>query len=351
MANVNVTATIEPYRKGMPFGEWVERLEFYFTLNDVVDEAKRAYFVTLSGPVIFHELKLLFPTRNLVTVSYDDMIARLRTRLDKTESDLIQRLKFNNRMQQPDESVEDFVLSVKLQAEFCSFGDFKDLAIRDRILAGVREKSLRGRLLNEENLTLAIAEKIIATWELAGKNAKNLNSNNEDQYGQIVSMQQASPKIGSAMNKLMAVCNAVNANNEREHLNSPRVPLKERLGYKPYDQKLDHTVRSRGQSWRETEKFRPGEWRQKLSYADVICHFCGMKGHVKRKCFKLKNMRRGAVNLVSQYQSGPSDDHSISDLLSRMRTEDSDSDNEDTGGNGNWKRSPNGSSKSAEVHY
>lgn len=170
---VNVSTTIEPYRKGTPFGEWVERLEFYFSYNNVSNEHKRACFITLSGPIIYHELKLLFPTNNLKEVSYEDMVAKLRTRIDKTESDLIQRLKFNNRTQQPDETVEDFVLSVKLQAEFCSFEGFKDVAIRDRILAGVRDKSLRERLLNEEKLTLATAEKIIATWELAGKNRKD----------------------------------------------------------------------------------------------------------------------------------------------------------------------------------
>lgn len=322
MSKVNVTTTIEPYRKGTPFGEWVERLEFYFSLNNVSPGDKKAYFITLSGPVIYHELKLLFPTSNLTDVSYDDMITKLRTRLDKTESDIIQRLKFNNRVQQPDETVEDFVLSVKLQAEFCSFGDFKDLAIRDRILAGVREKSLRERLLNEDKLTLAIAERIIATWELAGKNAKNLNNNDDDQYGRIASLAPAS-KVGTSMRKLLAVYNG------GEMESSPRVPVRDRLGYRPYSRRVEDTTRYKKQSWRETEKFKPGQWRQKPSYADMICNFCGAKGHIKRKCFKLKNMRRDTVNMLNDYEPEASEDGHIANLLSRMRTEESDSDADD----------------------
>lgn len=87
----------------------------------------------------------------------------------------MQRLKFNVRVQQPDESLEDFVLSVKLQAEFCNFENFKEMAIRDRIVAGIRDKALQQRLLNEEKLTLGCAEKLVATWEITRNNAKNMD--------------------------------------------------------------------------------------------------------------------------------------------------------------------------------
>ncbi|XP_062711362.1 uncharacterized protein LOC134289499 [Aedes albopictus] len=331
MSNVNVTTTIEPYRKGAQFGEWVERLEFYFSLNNVSADAKRACFITLGGPVIFHELKLLFPTSNLTTVSYEDMVAKLRTRLDKTESDLIQRLKFNNRIQQPDETVEDFVLSVKLQAEFCSFEGFKEVAIRDRILAGIREKSLRERLLNEDKLTLEKAEKIIATWEIAGKNARNLSNNDNDQYGRIASLTHPSAKIGSSMKKLLSVYNGGRTYNGGELDNSPRVSVKDRLGRRPYSKRVEDTARFRRQSWGDAGKPRSGEWRQKPNYAEMTCNFCGVKGHIKRKCFKLKNMKRDTVNMLNDYEQEASTSTTghIANLLNRMRTEDSDSDVDD----------------------
>lgn len=91
---------------------------------------------------------MLFPTSDVASLTYEDMTRKLKARLDKKESDLILRLKFNNRIQQPDESVEDFILSVKLQAEYCTFGNIKDVAIRDRILAGLRDNALCQRLLS-----------------------------------------------------------------------------------------------------------------------------------------------------------------------------------------------------------
>ncbi|EDS32671.1 conserved hypothetical protein [Culex quinquefasciatus] len=58
------------------------------------------------------------------------------------------------RNQQPDESNEDFVQSVKLQAEFCGFGAFKDVAIMDRVLAGLLDRNLKENLLKEDDEAL-----------------------------------------------------------------------------------------------------------------------------------------------------------------------------------------------------
>lgn len=107
MAATNITTTIEPFRKGTSFADWFERIELFFSVNNVQPDMKRGYFVTLGGPVIFSELKLLFPTTSVQEIPYEEMTSKLKSRLDKTESDLIQRLKFNNRVQQPDETVED----------------------------------------------------------------------------------------------------------------------------------------------------------------------------------------------------------------------------------------------------
>lgn len=158
-AQSSLATNIEPYRKGAGFTEWAERLEYLFSINAVKEEHKKAYLATLGGPVVYSELKLLYPNTDLNTIAYRDMISKLKARFDKVAPDIIQRLNFNNRMQQKDESVEDFVLAVKLQAEFCTFGDYKSIAIRDRVIAGIRDKALQQRLLNEENLTLATAEK------------------------------------------------------------------------------------------------------------------------------------------------------------------------------------------------
>ncbi|XP_029711471.1 uncharacterized protein LOC115256694 [Aedes albopictus] len=341
MAQSNISSTLEPFRKGNSFGDWVERLGFFFDMNKIPDEEKRAHFVTLGGPTVFRELKLLFPNTNLAEVAYQEMIDKLKARLDKTESDLVQRLKFNLRVQQPDESLEDFVLSVKLQAEFCNFENFKKMAIRDRIVAGIRDKSLQQRLLNEEKLTLETAEKLIATWEIAKNNAKNMEcSSSADQIASL----KASGFPGARLNKLAATFELAGGANANAGVEGTRGPVKSRLGYSPYRKNewkqkpwQNRQWRNRGQDQeRNRQVNRP-------DYSQITCDFCGVKGHIKRKCFKLKNMHRDAVHMVHNTSEDNPDDF-LSNMVNRMHT-DSDSDNDADGGN--WKRANHGAQRSA----
>ncbi|EDS45763.1 conserved hypothetical protein [Culex quinquefasciatus] len=77
-----------------------------------------------------------------------------------------------HRNQQPDESNEDFVQAFKMQAEFCGFGAFKNVAIMDRVLAGLLDGNLKENLLKEESLTLDKMDKFITTWNIAKQNRR-----------------------------------------------------------------------------------------------------------------------------------------------------------------------------------
>ncbi|XP_062710644.1 uncharacterized protein LOC134288785 [Aedes albopictus] len=262
-----MAVTIEPYRKGCSFSDWLERLEYSFVINAITDQNKKAYLIPLSGPIIFSELRLLYPRESLSEVTYPDMVAKLKARLDKTESDLVQRMKFNSRVQQQDETAEDFVLSLKLQAEFCSFGEFKQVAIRDRVLAGLTDGALIQRLLNEENLTLQSAEKLIATWEIAGANARTIGSGGASAL--VASLRNRNPNpAGRSFNKLARVFDlAKNSPRHIEDEEGERRPVKTRLGYKqPYRGQFDYKYRNRAQmDNRHSKDWRRDDGRQPSS--------------------------------------------------------------------------------------
>nr|XP_029719932.1 uncharacterized protein LOC109428103 [Aedes albopictus] len=347
MAQSNISSTLEPFRKGSSFGDWVERLGFFFNMNKVPDNEKRDHFVTLSGPVIFRELKLLYPNSNLAEVPYTEMVTKLKARLDKIESDLVQRLKFNVRVQQPDESLEDFVLSVKLQAEFCNYENFKKMAILDRILAGVRDKSLQQRLLNEDKpedkLTLERAEKIITTWEMVKYNAQNMDyGSNADQIASL----KTKGFPGARLNKLAATFQLAARNNSNTGVSENRGPVKNRLGYSPYQR--DQWKRKQNRQWRNRgqDEEEKGRKFNRRDYSQMVCDFCGIKGHIKRKCYKLKNMNRDAVNMIDADTSGSNPDEFLSKMVSRMRT---DSESENEVDDSNWKRTNHGASRSTSC--
>ncbi|XP_055544797.1 uncharacterized protein LOC129729913 [Wyeomyia smithii] len=299
--------TIEPYVVGSSFLNYAERLDYLFQVNGITDAARqKALFVTLSGPAVYEELKLLYPSsEDLKLVSYADISKKLRERFDRVESDLIQRYKFYNRVQGPNERAEDFVLAVKLQAEFCAFGDFRETAIRDKLVMGVADGKLQEKLLNEDNLSLAMAEKMIVNWELAGSRARMIN---DRQGGQIAS-------------------------------------VKSRLGRRDlHDRNMSHS-RSRSRSnvhkrrWqsRSTERKRTGR------YADLVCDFCGIKGHIKRSCFKRKRMQKNSVKFIDDKKNLSFGDDKIADLFERLKAGMNDTDSDSDSGIC-WKRGRHGAS-------
>ncbi|XP_058464933.1 uncharacterized protein LOC131438735 isoform X2 [Malaya genurostris] len=325
-----VAATIEPFRNGTSFGDWATRLKYFFIVNKIEDDNdKRAYFITMGGPVIFSQLKLLFPTGNFENVPYEELISKLKARLDRTESDLIQRLRFNTRVQQPDETLQDFALSLRLQAEFCNYGDYKDQAILDRMVAGVKDIELKKKLLSENKLNLATAEKILETWEMTSANSKPITEKEDEAFAL-----KFVPAMGRG--KILQNLADVYKNNSGKFEDKTRIPVKDRLGYKNLTDRRFKKVQF--ENARDYKGQKPAEWRNDFRRQPVldrrVCNFCGIQGHVARKCYKQRIQKQREVNLVDV--PGSSKD-SVSDLLNRLNTKDSDDDGDSDSGS-NWKR-------------
>lgn len=335
-----MAVSIEPYRRGTSFNDWYTRMKYFFGVNKIRDDEKKAYFITISGPVIFAEMKLLYPAGNFEEASLDDIVSKLKSRLDKTDTDLVQRYKFSTRIQNPDESVEDFVLNLKLQAEFCGFENFKEVAIIDRLIAGISDKKLRQRLLSEDKLTLASAEKLIATWEVARANAGAAEQPNSGNSNMVAAVNnRSSGTHGIVANRLSRVYDLARNQSGFGHNaggTSSRGPVKSRLGFKSPG-KMQPSYRDRrgaeADNYRQDGRVGGQRQWQRPDYSQMICNFCGIKGHIRKKCFKLKNLNRDAVNLVESYRPGPSSDRHINELLSRMQTRDEEDTEDSDSGN------------------
>ena len=67
------------------------------------------------------------------------------------------RAVFGQRLQKPGESVESFIRNLYVLAPDCDFGDNKNEFIRDRIVAGIRDKDVSKQLQMKSDLTLDVA--------------------------------------------------------------------------------------------------------------------------------------------------------------------------------------------------
>ncbi|EAT40965.1 AAEL007361-PA [Aedes aegypti] len=324
MSSYVVAPNIEPYRKGQSFATWIRRLAFHFRVNKVDDGQRKDQMFLLGGDYLFSVAEKIYPKEALLEeVTYEVLTQKLKEVLDKTDSVLLQRYNFSTKVQQAGESASDFIFSLKLLAEHCEFGDQKNRLILDRILVGLADGSLKHRLFTEDStkLTLDQAEKIIATWEMAAAHTKAL-TNNED-VGLVASLNIRNPLTGGRGAVIQRM---------REVSQGFRGPVKSRLGVRPAEDR-PHSSRvhfkSQHSRYRDSSagpsynRFRndEGQWPLDQRY----CDFCQRYGHVRRKCYKLKNDRNEGINHINA-QAVANETDSLTERLTMLRTGNWDSD-------------------------
>ncbi|UYV77782.1 hypothetical protein LAZ67_15002242 [Cordylochernes scorpioides] len=78
---------------------------------------------------------------------------------------IYERAKFNSRIQEDREPVDEFITSLCKLADSCEFEGLHEQLIRDRIVVGVRDKALSERMQLASELTLEMAVKMVRQQE------------------------------------------------------------------------------------------------------------------------------------------------------------------------------------------
>ncbi|XP_029709653.1 uncharacterized protein LOC109408284 [Aedes albopictus] len=293
--------TIDPYVPGTSFSNYVELIEYFFSSNNIVEERKKDVFMSCAGLAVFEELKLLYPATDLKTLSYAEITKKLKERLDKIDSEIMLRYKFRCRRQSPTESGENYVLAVKHLAESCDFGAFRDSAIRDQLVFGVYNRELQKRLLNEEELSLKSAERIIKGFEMA---------NNNSQYF---------AETGAAV--------GVNSVRNRLGNRQSRVERRDRSRSRSRDRNYGRNEDGRSSYRRMEGRSRSGHRNvSRGRYANFVCNFCRKRGHIQKNCYRFKNSQGESVNSVKEDTASKE----VHDYFKRLRVDySSESEDED----------------------
>ncbi|XP_039431987.1 uncharacterized protein DDB_G0289917-like [Culex pipiens pallens] len=316
---MSIASTIEQYRKGSSFGDWAERLEYNFKANKYTDDLMKTHFMNLCGSYLYSELKTIYKKSDLDKATYTELVEKLKQKLDKTEPDLVQRFRFSKRIQHPDETAEEFVQAVKLQAEFCNFGEFRDNAILDRVLVGLTDDDLKEQLLKEEKLTIAKMDKYITTWNIAKSNVHAINARTHTPPGNINQIRRPvrerlgfNPYNNRQNSQYRNNYNRTNNYNRQEHFNNQqRAHISPRAHNSQRTVRFQHSNRNfnRNANYNNNNNGYNGgnnNFRYRTDYSRMTCDHCGQLGHIKRKCFRLRNQRREAVNFVTEDRAGPS---------------------------------------------
>jgi Reverse transcriptase (RNA-dependent DNA polymerase) len=135
-------------------------LELNMKINNVKSELRSEYLLAIAGPFI-QELNNLLPEceDEKITGEYEKLIYRLEKYFKPGYNNIMEIVKFRDMSQESEETINEFVLRLRRQAEYCEFHDV-NREIYIQVVSKCNSTKLKEKLLEkdrtlEEVLTLA----------------------------------------------------------------------------------------------------------------------------------------------------------------------------------------------------
>lgn len=247
---------IEFYETRSKFERWVQRLQGAFQIYGIKDQkSKNSYFLHYIGAQTYDTICDLVSPAKPEDRSYEDNVKSLTLHLDPQPLEIAEYHKFHNRQQKEGESVKEYIAELRKMAATCNFGSFLHTALRNQFVCGIRNPSIKNRLLEQRDLTLEKAYDIAVGMESV--------RTREEKIAPVNSLTQNTKKkpvvhkseVDSAKNKKV-VCYRCGGNH----------------------------------------------YANKCKLSKVTCNFCKTKGHLKKMCLKLKKSK-DSVNAVDHDNS------------------------------------------------
>ena len=105
---------------------------------------------------------------------------------------IYERARFNRRVQQPDELVEQFITNLYHLAEHCEYGELRNEMIRDHIVVGIWDSVLSERLQLDPELTLEKAKILVRQREAVHEQQQFLSRKPNDAETMVEAVSKSS---------------------------------------------------------------------------------------------------------------------------------------------------------------
>ena len=141
--------------------KWLKRFERYRTasgLKGKPNQEQVSTFLYCMGECADDILKTLNLDEENAT--YEEVKTAINNYFEVRRNVIVERVKFNKRVQQPGEPIDSLIQDLYRIADDCEYGTLKHELIRDRIIVGVLDDALSEKLQTKTKLTLEEAVKM-----------------------------------------------------------------------------------------------------------------------------------------------------------------------------------------------
>ena len=149
---------IEPFNHKRPeeWPQWIRRFERFRVASGLSSKSEvnqvntLVYSMGAKADDIFQSFNLSEEQAK----EYNTVKDKFDSHFVKRRNVIFERAKFNRRVQQEGEPVDDFIIDLYSLAEHCDYGQLHDQMVRDRIVVGIRDSKLSEKLQMGSKLTL-----------------------------------------------------------------------------------------------------------------------------------------------------------------------------------------------------
>lgn len=163
------------------FENYLDRIEMFFECNDILDNKKVSTFLSIVGSQTFQLVSDLVSPKRPRECSFVEIVRALKNHYKPQVNIIAERYNFYRRMQKQNESISDFIATIKALARTCDFGSALEEQLRDKIVCGIHDIATQRSLLTIKDLSLAIAIETAHARESAARDSKIISGDTKVQ--------------------------------------------------------------------------------------------------------------------------------------------------------------------------
>ena len=119
----------------------------------------------------------MFSLTNISTearTKYSEVMVKLDEYFRVRKKVIFERARFNRRNQLPEETAEEYIMTLFHLVDSCKYGNLRDEMLRDRLVVGIRDEGLSQCLQMDSELTLTKAMKLVRQSEAVKQHTRQL---------------------------------------------------------------------------------------------------------------------------------------------------------------------------------
>lgn len=110
---------------------YIERMKLYFELKEIKDEKKVVHLLPKVEPEMYKKIRDSCAPDHPKSKSYEELVKLVKNHISPKKNEAMERCKFQQARQSPNESIADYVERLKMLSLHCNYRDKLKDALRD----------------------------------------------------------------------------------------------------------------------------------------------------------------------------------------------------------------------------